>query len=87
MSESSMRAVLADYLAVRRALGFKLARNELLLDTVHRVLRASRRSHGHRVPGAGMGDLPGRGVPVVVGDAAVGGPRLRRLVAGHRPSD
>jgi len=32
MSESSMRAALADYLAVRRALGFKLARNELLLE-------------------------------------------------------
>lgn len=32
MSRDGMRAALADYLAVRRALGFKLARNELLLE-------------------------------------------------------
>lgn len=32
MSQDILRAALADYLAVRRALGFKLARNELLLE-------------------------------------------------------
>ena len=32
MSELTLRAALADYLAVRRALGFKLARDGLLLE-------------------------------------------------------
>ena len=46
MSGRPLAATLAEYLAVRRCLGFKLARDGLLLDQFVELLRAGRGQPG-----------------------------------------
>ena len=77
---------LADYLALRRALGYRLARPEKLLDQFLDHLDATARRHAVTVAsGAGLGPAARRRRLELVGLPAVGGARVRHLPARPRP--
>ena len=74
MSENNLRAALADYLAVRRCLGFQLTRDGLLLEQFVGFCEHAGDRPGHQLAGAGLGEpLPGEGVSIVAGYAPVRG--------------
>ena len=54
---SALRARAEEYLAMRRALGFKLDELRAAADELRPVLRGPRRHDGDHGPGGGMGDL------------------------------
>ena len=80
-----LRDQLADYLALRRALGYRLARPEKLLGQFLDHLEQPRRIDDHRRGGAGLGAAAGQRRLELVGLPAVGGARLRHLPARARP--
>ena len=57
VSESAAGQAAEDYLAMRRALGFKLTTTGRAPDEVHRLLRGPPRRHGDHRAGGGLGDL------------------------------
>jgi integrase len=52
---STLRAAAGEYLAMRRALGFKLTTQGTAPDELHRLLRSPPRPPPHHGPGAGLG--------------------------------
>ena len=77
-----LREELADYLALRRALGYRLARPEKLLGQFLDHLEQARRSATITVDGgAGLGAAARRRRLELVGLPAVGGARVRHLPA------
>ena len=85
---SDLRQALQDYLAVRRALGFKLARADQRLSGFIGFLEQPGRPHGHHRAGARLVVPPPGAHPGVVASAADPGPRFREVPAhpgpGHR---
>ena len=53
---TGLRRAAEDYLAMRRALGFKLTTQGSATDVVRRLLRVPRQRPDHQRPGAGVGD-------------------------------
>ena len=81
---SPLRAALADYLTVRRALGFKLEKAEWLLgDFVAYLEERGEETITHRAR-AGLGDAAGRSSELAL-RTALGCSRLRRLPGDDRP--
>ena len=80
---SPLREALAEYLAVRRALGYKLERTEKLLSPVPGLSRRQGQRPDHRRARARVGDAPRRRA-ALARDAAGGGPRVRALPARSR---
>ena len=81
---SPLRQALADYLAVRRALGYKLARPEKLLGQFITYLEeagAATVTTGHALAWA----IAARRRRQLACAAAVSGPRVRHLPAHPRP--
>ena len=80
-----LREELADYLALRRALGYRLARPEKLLGQFLDHLEQRRRVEDHRRGGAGLGAAARRRQLELVGLPALRGARVRHLPARARP--
>ena len=80
-----LREGLADYLALRRALGYRLARPEKLLGQFLDHLEQAGEATDHRRGGAGLGAATGSWRLELVGLPALDGARVRHLPARPGP--
>ena len=81
---AGLRQSVADYLAVRRSLGFRLARPEKLLAQFAGYLEQAGAATVTTEHALAWAVLPG-GDPALARLPARGRPRVRRLAAHHRP--
>ena len=80
----ALRDAAEDYLQMRRALGYKLEIQGLLLRSFVSYLRGDRCGNGHDRERGRVGNRAGRRGPVVLGRAAVGRAAVRSPSADDR---
>ena len=84
---TALREALADYLAMRRAMGYRLARAEKLLGQFLTFLERTRGNATVYPDRSRVGDTPSRGSELVVEKPTCRGTRLCDLPAHGRPND